>query len=90
MAQIDLRHADVYLKDGYTAVGAVNGTPANGDTSVTVDGFTLVIPNGNQFTVVGSTRHLHRRQHGGRSNPDLDHVHPGLRHRLSASPPTTR
>ena len=55
MAQIDLRHADVYLKDGYTAVGAVNGTPANGDTSVTVDGFALVIPNGNQFTIVGST-----------------------------------
>jgi hypothetical protein len=55
MAQIDLRKADVYLKDGYTAAGAVNGSPTNGDTSVTVDGFTKAISNGNQFTVAGST-----------------------------------
>ena len=28
MAQIDLRKADVYLKDGYSAAGAVNGSPS--------------------------------------------------------------
>lgn len=58
MAQIDLRKADLYLRDGYAAAGAVNQpsvAPANGDTSITVDGFTKAIPNGNRMTVVGST-----------------------------------
>lgn len=58
MAQIDLRHADIYVKDGYTATGAVNQStpaPANGDTTLTVDGFSKAIPAGNTFTVVGST-----------------------------------
>lgn len=59
MAQIDLRHADIYLKDGYTAVGAVNQSsvaPVTGDTTITVDGFTAAIAAGATFTVVGSTR----------------------------------
>jgi len=62
MAQIDLRHADVYLKDGYSATGAVNQpsspgpVPAAGDTTLTVDGFSKAIPAGNTFTVTGSTR----------------------------------
>jgi hypothetical protein len=55
MAQIDLRNADFYLKDGYAKTGAVNGSPANGNTSVTVDGFSVAIPNGATFTVAGST-----------------------------------
>lgn len=61
MAQIDLRHADIYVKDGYTATGAVNQpsspgpVPAAGDTTLTVDGFSKAIPAGNTFTVAGST-----------------------------------
>src|SRR5437763_752600 len=59
MAQIDLRKADVYIKDGYSATGAINQSvtaPADGDTSITVDGFSKAIPIGNTFTVAGSTR----------------------------------
>jgi hypothetical protein len=56
MAQIDLRNALVEVIDGYTKAGAVNGSPANGNTSVTVDGFTAAIANGLKFTIAGSTR----------------------------------
>ncbi len=58
MAQIDLRNADIYIRDGYTATGAVNQSmtpPADGDTSITVSGFSKAIPVGNTFTIVGST-----------------------------------
>jgi hypothetical protein len=59
MAQIDLRNADVYVKDGYQVTGAVNQTmtpPATGDTSITVSGFTAAIPAGRTFTVVGAAK----------------------------------
>lgn len=59
MAQIDLRNALVEVIDGFSATGAVNQTmtaPADGDTTLTVDGFTKALANGLKFTVVGSTR----------------------------------
>ena len=58
MAQIDLRHADLYVKDGTSLVGAINQpmtAPANGNTSITVNGFTQAIPAGIQMSIVGST-----------------------------------
>jgi hypothetical protein len=55
LAQIDLRNALVEIADGYTKSGAVNGTPVDGDTSLTVDGFSEAIPNGATFKVVGSS-----------------------------------
>lgn len=61
MAQIDLRNATIYIRDGFVLAGAVNQPaspgpiPANGDTSITVDGFTSAIQAGAQFTIVGST-----------------------------------
>jgi hypothetical protein len=85
MAQIDLRHADVYLRDGYTAVGAVNQpsspgpVPANGDTSLTVDGFTKAIPIGNTFTVAGSTDTYTVTSTTGGSTPTVIHFTPALR-----------
>lgn len=57
MAQIDLRHAQIYLIDGYNKVGAVNQSgpaPANGDTTLTIEGVTGILPIGVTFTVVGS------------------------------------
>lgn len=59
MAQIDLRRADVYIKDGSTQAGAINQpstAPANGDTSITVDGFSAAIPTGHSMTIEGSGR----------------------------------
>jgi hypothetical protein len=47
MAQIDLSHADIYIKDGYTKAGAINqpgGYPI-GATTIVVDGFTTVLAN---------------------------------------------
>jgi hypothetical protein len=55
MAQIDLRNALVEVIDGYSKTGAVNDTPADGDTSLTVDGFSVAIQNGLKFTIAGST-----------------------------------
>lgn len=58
MAQIDLRHATIEVKDGFAATGAVNQTmtaPANGNTTITVDGFTKALPVGAEMTIAGST-----------------------------------
>jgi hypothetical protein len=63
MARIELRHATIRIKDGFSGTGAVNDTPANGTTDLDVD--TLVvngvlgtdrIPVGARFTMVGSTQ----------------------------------
>jgi hypothetical protein len=61
MAQIDLKKATIYIKDGYSGatgakVGAVNngaGYPA-ATTILTVDGFTAAVTIGDIVTIVGS------------------------------------
>lgn len=81
MAQIDLRKADVYFKDGYSATGAVNQpvtVPASGDTTLTVDGFSKAIPNGNTFTVVGSTKTYKVISTTGGATPTLITFTPAL------------
>lgn len=62
---IDLRNSNVQIRDGYSAVGAINQTPAdadpgpevlavaNGDTSFSVDGFTAEIPIGVELRIEG-------------------------------------
>src|SRR5262245_62003863 len=59
MAQIDLRSANVQLRDGYSKAGAINQPvtgPANGDTTITVQGFTVAITPDSEMRIVGSTR----------------------------------
>lgn len=56
MAQIELRHATIRIVDGHSNTGAVNDTPANGDTTLTVDGIVGVIPNFARMTIAGSNR----------------------------------
>ncbi len=56
MAQVELRYATIRLIDGYANTGAVNDTPANGDTVLDVDAITGEIPISTRFTVVGSNR----------------------------------
>lgn len=62
MARIELRHATVRMKSGFSGTGAVNDTPANGNTDLDIDTLVVngvlgtdVIPVGARFTVVGST-----------------------------------
>jgi hypothetical protein len=81
MAQIDLRRADVYFRDGFTAAGAVNQpvtAPANGDTTLTVDGFTKALPVGASFTVAGSTGTYTITSTTGGSTPTQIHFTPAL------------
>lgn len=78
MAQIDLRHADFYIKDGYTATGAVNGSPANGNTSVIVDLFTKAIPIGAVFSVVGSSNRYTVTSVVGGATPTTIHFTPAF------------
>lgn len=60
-AQIDLKKATIYIKDGYSGetgakVGAVNNGAgyAAAIATMTVDGFTAAVTTGDYFTVVGS------------------------------------
>lgn len=60
-AQIDLKNATVYIRDGYSGgtgakVGAVNNASgyAAAATTMTVDGFSAAVTTGDYFTVVGS------------------------------------
>ena len=56
MAQIDLRKADVYLKDGYTAAGTINqpgGYPST-TTTIAISGITMPIVNGSTFQIGGT------------------------------------
>lgn len=80
MAQIDLRHADFYIKDGYAVSGTINepGGYASTSTTINVSGFTMAIPNsstfkinntGTTYTVSGST---------GGSTPTALTFSPGL------------
>lgn len=57
MAKIDLKNAEIRLKDGTTGAGAVDnvGGYAADATSMTIDGVTGEIMNNRTFTVVGST-----------------------------------
>lgn len=63
MARIELRHATIRIKDGFSGTAAVNDTPANGETNFDID--TVVtnatlgtnrVPIGARFTVVGSSK----------------------------------
>lgn len=54
MAQIELRNATIRILDGYSNTGAVNDTPSNGDTTITVDTITGVIPDGVKMEIAGS------------------------------------
>jgi hypothetical protein len=56
MAQIELRHATIRILDGHSNTGAVNDTPANGDTTLTVDAIVGVIPKYARMTIAGSNR----------------------------------
>lgn len=63
MARIELRHATIRIKDGFSGTGAVNDTPANGNTDLDIDTLAVngvlgddVVPVGARFTVVGSTQ----------------------------------
>lgn len=67
MAQIELRNTTIYFRDGFTGTAAVNGpgtpaAPANGNTSLYIDGLTglpdagTTVPVGARFSVAGSTR----------------------------------
>lgn len=60
MAQIDLRHAIIRIKDGYAGpggAGAINepGGYALGVGTMTVDGFTGAVANSNHFQITGDT-----------------------------------
>jgi len=59
MAPIDLKHAIVYIQDGYTGGGGWLVNNANGYTggavTMTIDGGTQALVNGDTFTVVGET-----------------------------------
>lgn len=59
MPQFDLRYADVKIQDGLRVLGAVNQPstpPANGDTHITVDGFSAAIPAGAMLKIAGNTQ----------------------------------
>lgn len=55
--QRSLRDSRIFLIDGYTATGAVNDAtpPTTGDTTVTVDGFTGIVPVGTTFVFGAGT-----------------------------------
>lgn len=52
---IDLRHSQLFIEDGYGAVGAVNNALgyAIGATTMVVDGFTSALAAGDTFTLTG-------------------------------------
>jgi hypothetical protein len=57
MAWFDLKNADIYLVDGFSGAAAVNlmAGYTMGATTMTIDGYTGIIPTGITFNVVGST-----------------------------------
>lgn len=69
MARIELRHASIRVKDGFSGAGAVNETvtpPADGDTDFDIDTVVVngklgtdVVPIGARFTVVGAADVTH-------------------------------
>lgn len=67
MARIELRNSKLRLVDGYSNTAAVNGSPTDGDTEVSIDtveevdpkgdgSASSVIPVSSRFTVVGSEK----------------------------------
>jgi hypothetical protein len=58
MAQIDLKFATINITDGYGGSATVNQpttAPAAGDTTLTINGFTGAVADGDTFTVAGDT-----------------------------------
>jgi hypothetical protein len=57
MMEIDLKQAQIFIRDGFSKVGAVNNAAgyAIGITSMAVDSFTGIIPTGTVFTLTGDT-----------------------------------
>lgn len=61
MAVIDLKHCEFHLEDGYSGPGNAGGLINNGGgyttgaTTITVDGFTGAVANGDVFTIAGET-----------------------------------
>lgn len=55
MAQFDLKHARIYLQDGYSEAGAVNnvGGYTVGASTMKVDAITGIVPVGASFRAVG-------------------------------------
>lgn len=54
---IDLKYAQLFIRDGYTNVGAVNllAGYVTGLTAIAVDSLTGIIPTGSVFTLAGDT-----------------------------------
>lgn len=61
MARIELKNCLIYIRDGFTGAAAVNNVSnyAIGATTMIIDGYTGLIPDGVLFQVTGSDR-LHR------------------------------
>lgn len=60
MAQFDLKQADIYIRDGFSGAGAVNNASGyTNQSTMTMDGYTGIIPVGATFTVVGDTAGRH-------------------------------
>jgi hypothetical protein len=57
MAQVDIKHATIRVKDGTSILGAINDAtpPIAGDGTITVDGFSVAIPVGSSMKVAGET-----------------------------------
>ena len=62
MARIELRHATIRLKDGFSGTAAINDTPADGVTTLDIDTVSVnsplgtdVIPVGARFTFTADT-----------------------------------
>lgn len=58
MARVSLKNSIIRFVDGYSKTSAVNDTPANLDSTLTIDGLAAdtIIPLSTRFTVVGNSR----------------------------------
>lgn len=57
MAWFDLKNAEIYFRDGFGGVGAVNNSAgySSGATTMLIDGYVGIIPVGARFTLVSDT-----------------------------------
>lgn len=56
MAQLELRNATIRILDGHSNTGAVDDTPANGDSTITVDSIVGIIPAYAKMQIDGANR----------------------------------